>query len=79
MFHSSANRLRAWLNGAGDTLGDAAEAGDRDLEGFRTHPHRRELRWERSRRPGSVAARPGHCISPVRSAPDRGDRDAAPR
>jgi hypothetical protein len=77
MFHSPANRLRAWLNGAGDILGDPDEALDQSHEDFLTHPHRRELRWERARRPGAVPARPSHCISPVRSAPDRGDRDPA--
>jgi hypothetical protein len=30
------------------------------------HPHRRELRWERKRRPGSLPHPPAHCISPVR-------------
>ncbi|HWF72951.1 MAG TPA: hypothetical protein VG186_06390 [Solirubrobacteraceae bacterium] len=30
------------------------------------HPHRRELRWVRDRRPGSVPHRRAHCISPVR-------------
>ena len=34
-----------------------------------THPHRRNLRWQRSRRPGTVPARPAHCVSPVRHAP----------
>ena len=29
------------------------------------HPHRRELRWERDRRPGSVPRPPAPCISPV--------------
>ena len=29
------------------------------------HPHRRELRWERKRRPGSLPRPPAHCISPV--------------
>ena len=33
------------------------------------HPHRLPLRWERDRRPGSVPARPAHCISPVRRQP----------
>src|ERR1700690_2138321 len=29
------------------------------------HPHRRPLRWERERRPGSVPHPPMHCLSPV--------------
>ena len=31
-----------------------------------THPHRRPLRWERARRPGSFPHPPMHCLSPVR-------------
>ena len=60
MFHSSAGRLRAWLSRFEDILGDSPtpEA---------PHPHRRPLRWERSRRAGAVPARPAHCISPVRA------------
>lgn len=34
-----------------------------------SHPHRRDLGWQRSRRPGTVPARPAHCISPVRRTP----------
>jgi len=73
MFQSSAHRLRTWLMGAGDLLGDP-EARDRERQDFRTHPHRRDLRWERARRAGSVAARPAYCLSPVRSAPYRVER-----
>jgi hypothetical protein len=110
MFRSSADRLHAWLTGAGDmlwgdaeladerrifdferevsgdeVLGDEAEIFDGQAEiadgeaeiadgeaeiadggSYAAHPHRRPLRWERSRRPGTVAPRPSHCISPVR-------------
>ena len=81
MFRSSADRLRTWLTGAGDLLWgdyDAAEDTlqplvDPELESsdrayHATHPHRRDLRWKRERRPGTVPRRPAHCISPVRHA-----------
>jgi hypothetical protein len=79
MFQSSANRLRVWLDRAGDILGDPPEAMDRDHEYHLTHPHRRDLRWERNRRPGMVRPRPAHCISPVRSAPDHAHRHLSER
>jgi len=60
MFQSSKSRLRAWLSWTEDILGDSPE----DAQ---PHPHRRELRWERTRRGGSVPPRPAFCISPVRS------------
>jgi hypothetical protein len=44
-----------------DVLGDPVEA-------TAPHPHRRPLHWQPARRPGSVAARPAHCLSPVRAA-----------
>jgi hypothetical protein len=44
------------------------------------HPHRRELRWERARRPGTLPRPPAHCISPVirRGAGERA-RDGSAR
>jgi hypothetical protein len=63
MFQSSLSRLRAWLTLAEDFLGDSQPA-----PAFDPHPHRRPLRFERARRPGSVPARPAHCVSPVRAA-----------
>ena len=69
MFQSSKERFRAWLTRFDDILADhPAEVPDHD-ERLAHHPHRRPLRWERQRRPGSVAARPAYCISPVRAAP----------
>ena len=38
------------------------------------HPHRRPLRWERERRPGAVARKPAHCLSPVRAPRGVGER-----
>jgi len=35
-------------------------------EPSRTHPHRRPLSLDRAGRPGTVPARPQHCVSPVR-------------
>jgi hypothetical protein len=72
MFQSSSTRLRAWLKRAEDFLGD--EPADPQ-----PHPHRLPLRWERTRRAGSVPAPPAHCISPVRGTADLGERDKAAR
>jgi hypothetical protein len=77
MFRSSAHRLRAWLEGAGDLLADDGEAESTIHEAHLSHPHRRPLRLERDRRPGSVPPRWAHCVSPVR--PSSGSREPAPR
>jgi hypothetical protein len=71
MFRPSGKRLHAWLSFADDVLGDA-------LVDAQPHPHRRARRWERARRAGSVAARPAHCISPVRAQPRRVPRRERP-
>jgi hypothetical protein len=67
MFQSPAKRLRAWLSFVEDILGDPPVAAP--------HPHRRPLRLERERRPGSVPARPAHCLSPVRGSSERPRRE----
>jgi hypothetical protein len=67
MFQSSSNRLRAWLKLVDHALGDVL--GDPPVDG-QPHPHRRPLRLEHRRRPGSVPARPAYCLSPVRSSGD---------
>jgi hypothetical protein len=72
MFQSSKARLRALLDRFDDILGDPVDTAP-------PHPHRTPLRWERERRPGAVPARPAHCISPVRSDPQRVGRTRAPR
>lgn len=79
MFQSSAHRLRAWLSLAEDILGDPPEDAPEHEDDPLSHPHRRPLRLDRTRRAGAVAARPAHCISPVRttSAADADDRDRA--
>ncbi len=79
MFHSSTQRLRTWLSWTEDVLGDPPDDAQRDPTNFHTHPHRRPLRWERGRRPGAVAPRPAHCISPVRPWTDGERRERAAR
>jgi hypothetical protein len=68
MFQSSAKRFRAWLSVLDDVRGDPPVES-------KPHPHRRPLSWRHARRPGSVPARPAHCLSPVRAAPERVERD----
>jgi hypothetical protein len=72
MFQSSKERVRAWLERFDDFLGDPPEAAP-------PHPHRVPLKWDRARRPGSVPARPAHCISPVRPLGDVRAHDRAAR
>jgi hypothetical protein len=67
MFQSSINRLRALLTLADDLLGDPPAP--------ESHPHRRPVRIVRARRPGSVAPRAMHCLSPVRPASQDARRD----
>jgi hypothetical protein len=65
MFQSSVKRLKALLTLADDLLG-----GPEPLP--TPHPHRRPVTVRIERRAGSVAARPTHCLCPVRSAPRDG-------
>jgi hypothetical protein len=67
MFRSTLTRLRAVLELADDLLGDPYDEPQPPAQlHTAVHPHRRPLRWERPRRPGSVPAKPAHCLSPVR-------------
>jgi len=75
MFQSSAKRVRAWLQFADDILGLTDDILGDGPAAAPQHPHRLPLRWDRPRRPGSVPARPAHCISPVRGRLDKGGRD----
>jgi hypothetical protein len=68
MFLGSKNRFRALMTLLDDVLGDPEAPSA-------PHPHRRAVRIERTRRTGSVAPRAAHCLSPVRSRPDRGATD----
>jgi hypothetical protein len=77
MFQSSTHRLRAWLSRFDDVLGDHPDDAHEPQDDPFSHPHRRPLRWERTRRAGAVAARPAHCISPVRATIDAEGRDRA--
>jgi hypothetical protein len=80
MFRSSLKRVMVWVErtlapseGLDAGPDDRAAGADGQAAAARApHPHRRELRWERERRPGSVPRRPAHCISPVR--PTAGSR-----
>jgi hypothetical protein len=85
MFQSSSKRVRAWLSRFEDVVDDVL--GDPPVDAPRTtnrstwsaHPHRRPLRSHRRRRPGSVAAAPAVCISPVRAPREQGERERALR
>jgi hypothetical protein len=59
MFHRASKRLRSLLSILDDVLGDPVQA-------TAPHPHRHPLRWQPTRRPGSVTAPPARCLSPVR-------------
>jgi hypothetical protein len=81
MFQSSNKRLRAWLSRFEDVLGDppADARTNHNRSTWSTHPHRKPLRWDRQRRPGSVASKPAVCISPVRAAREPGGRERVAR
>jgi hypothetical protein len=70
MFQSASNRLRAWLKLVDGALDDVLGDPPADAQ---PHPHRHPLRLQHRRRPGSVPARPAHCLSPVRSSADRSE------
>jgi hypothetical protein len=70
MFQSSKKRLRAWLDVVDEMLvGDPPVDAHAEPPGWATHPHRRPLRSQRTRRPGSIPEAPAHCLCPVRPAP----------
>ncbi|MFZ0091014.1 MAG: hypothetical protein WAL63_16020 [Solirubrobacteraceae bacterium] len=68
MFQASVKRFRALLTLVDDVLGDPEPPAV-------PHPHRRPVRIDRTRRSGSIAPRPAHCLSPVRPSADPGRRD----
>jgi hypothetical protein len=68
MFQSSKKRMQALLDIVDDMLVGAPEE---DLVAPRPHPHRRPVELRVVRRAGSVAARPMHCLSPVRTVAER--------
>jgi hypothetical protein len=73
MFQSAANLLRTCRLLADDLLGDPMDPPPVREE--TAHPHRRHLRWERERRPGTIPPPPMRCLSPLRAAssPERCD------
>lgn len=70
MFQSTKNRFQALLSLVDEVLAAPDEGFPEPSSqlpaAHLTHPHRRELRWERSRRPGAPRRPPAHCITPVR-------------
>jgi hypothetical protein len=62
MFQASVKRFRALLTLLDDVLGDPEPLAA-------SHPHRRPVRIQWERRPGTVAARPTHCLSPLPARP----------
>jgi len=74
MFQSSLKRVRLWVERTLAPIEHPPETANAQLIAAdeqsaappARHPHRRELRWERDRRPGSIPPPPAHCISPVR-------------
>jgi hypothetical protein len=59
MFHKASTPLGRLLSLIDDVLGDSVDE-------VAPHPHRRDLRWKRQRRPGSIPAPFEHCLTPVR-------------
>jgi hypothetical protein len=66
MFQSTKKRMQALLDVVDDMLVGAPEP-----ESVAPHPHQRSVHLRIERRPGSVAARPMHCLSPVRPPAER--------
>jgi hypothetical protein len=64
MFQSPKKRMHALLDLVDDMLAAPPEPA-------LPHPHRQPVRVRIERRAGSVAARPMHCLSPVRPASER--------
>ncbi len=73
MFQLTPERLHRLLELVDDVL-----AGDFEEEANQ-HPHRQPLRWQPSRRAGTVSARPALCLSPVRMSSRQRMRDGAAR
>jgi hypothetical protein len=78
MFQSPRKLMQALLDVVDDMLvgapddipADEVGTGDQAGAAPGVHPHRRPVRLRIERRPGMVAPRPTHCLSPVRpSAP----------
>ena len=75
MFQLTPQRLQRLLDLVDDVL-----AGDpSDEEATQHHPHRQPLRWQPSRRAGTVSAGSAYCLSPVRMSTRQRMRDGAAR
>jgi hypothetical protein len=74
MFQLTPERLQRLL-----ALVDEVLAGDFPEEEADNHPHRQPLRWQPSRRAGTISAAPAHCLSPVRMSSRQRMRDGAAR
>jgi hypothetical protein len=73
MFQSTKKRLQRLLDVVDDMLVGAPEE---DMEIAAPHPHTRTVQLRIERRPGTVAARPAHCLSPIQRPASRRTRDA---
>jgi hypothetical protein len=64
--------MRSWWSAATEDILGGDLDGEREIDYHLHHPHRRPLGTAarggrgRERRAGMVAARPAHCLSPVR-------------
>jgi hypothetical protein len=66
MFQGSIERLRALRDAFEEIVDDILGHPADDELAPAPHPHRRPARLLIERRPGQVAPRPAHCVSPVR-------------
>ena len=68
MFQSSKQRMRALIDQVADHVDDMLVGAP---EPAAPHPHQRTVHLRIQRRAGMVAARPMHCLSPVRPVAER--------
>jgi hypothetical protein len=72
MFHRASKPLGRLLSLLDDVLADPFDEAS-------PHPHRRPLRWQRERRPGSIEKPSMQCTSPVRAGVRSSSRGVATR
>jgi hypothetical protein len=73
MFYATKKRLQLLLDVVDDMLVGAPEE---DMEIAAPHPHARTVQLRIERRPGSVAPRNAHCLSPIRRPTAQRSREA---